>query len=313
MDALDRVLKRAVESGAAAGVVAARGDARASASSALMVTTQIDRSDVMTTDTIFRIFSMTKAITGIAAAKLVETRRARPRRARRQHPARNSGHCRCWKVSTATRRSYERPGAQQPSANSRRTRPASSTSSGMRTLQSIWPSRAGPASSPAPNSASAIPSSFDPGTRWDYGVGIDWLGLVIEQVSGKRLDRFFARRDFHAARHDGHGLRLSTGKAAPPDERARAPERRFAACPSAWIRRRTPRCTAAATACIRRRPTTCGSCACCLNDGHARRRADPEARDGQLRPGKSHRRISRSSIWFRATPPSPATPNSSPA
>ena len=34
------------------------------------------------------------------------------------------------------------------------------------------------------------PLTFDPGTRWDYGMGIDWLGRIVEEVSGKRIDAF---------------------------------------------------------------------------------------------------------------------------
>ncbi len=34
------------------------------------------------------------------------------------------------------------------------------------------------------------PLLFDPGTRWDYGIGIDWLGQVVEKVDGRRIDRF---------------------------------------------------------------------------------------------------------------------------
>lgn len=34
------------------------------------------------------------------------------------------------------------------------------------------------------------PLLFDPGTRWDYGIGIDWLGQVIEKVDGRSIDRF---------------------------------------------------------------------------------------------------------------------------
>jgi methyl acetate hydrolase len=34
------------------------------------------------------------------------------------------------------------------------------------------------------------PLVFDPGTRWDYGIGIDWLGQVVEQVDGRSIDRF---------------------------------------------------------------------------------------------------------------------------
>ena len=34
------------------------------------------------------------------------------------------------------------------------------------------------------------PLAFDPGERWDYGPGIDWLGLVVEKLDGRRIDQF---------------------------------------------------------------------------------------------------------------------------
>ena len=34
------------------------------------------------------------------------------------------------------------------------------------------------------------PMVFDPGTRWDYGIGIDWLGQVVEAIDGRRIDAF---------------------------------------------------------------------------------------------------------------------------
>jgi CubicO group peptidase (beta-lactamase class C family) len=34
------------------------------------------------------------------------------------------------------------------------------------------------------------PLLFDPGTRWDYGIGIDWLGRVVERIDGRTIDRF---------------------------------------------------------------------------------------------------------------------------
>lgn len=34
------------------------------------------------------------------------------------------------------------------------------------------------------------PLTFDPGTRWDYGMGIDWLGRIVEAVSGQPIDAF---------------------------------------------------------------------------------------------------------------------------
>lgn len=38
------------------------------------------------------------------------------------------------------------------------------------------------------NDALKLPLAFDPGTRWEYGIGIDLVGKVIEAVSGQRLD-----------------------------------------------------------------------------------------------------------------------------
>jgi len=36
----------------------------------------------------------------------------------------------------------------------------------------------------------------DPGARWTYGNGIDWVGLVVEAIRGKKLGEVFAERIF---------------------------------------------------------------------------------------------------------------------
>ncbi len=41
-----------------------------------------------------------------------------------------------------------------------------------------------------------LPLAFQPGTRWEYSVGIDVIGHVIEVVSGKSLDVFFDENIF---------------------------------------------------------------------------------------------------------------------
>src|SRR6185436_7217111 len=43
---------------------------------------------------------------------------------------------------------------------------------------------------------SQVPLAFDPGTDWAYGVGIDVLGRVIEVASGKTLDVFLDKTIF---------------------------------------------------------------------------------------------------------------------
>jgi methyl acetate hydrolase len=44
------------------------------------------------------------------------------------------------------------------------------------------------------------PLLFEPGTRWDYGIGIDWLGRVVEKVDGRRIDRFCREEIFEPLR-----------------------------------------------------------------------------------------------------------------
>ncbi|HNU10214.1 MAG TPA: serine hydrolase domain-containing protein [Rubrivivax sp.] len=40
------------------------------------------------------------------------------------------------------------------------------------------------------------PLMSDPGTRWGYGISIDWLGRVVEKVSGQRIDAFLRQHLF---------------------------------------------------------------------------------------------------------------------
>ena len=35
----------------------------------------------------------------------------------------------------------------------------------------------------------ACPLAFDPGERWQYGSGVDWLGLAVEAIDGRSIDR----------------------------------------------------------------------------------------------------------------------------
>jgi CubicO group peptidase (beta-lactamase class C family) len=40
------------------------------------------------------------------------------------------------------------------------------------------------------------PLVFDPGTRWEYGINTDWLGKLVEKVSGQTLEAYFRRQVF---------------------------------------------------------------------------------------------------------------------
>lgn len=40
------------------------------------------------------------------------------------------------------------------------------------------------------------PLLFDPGEQWEYGTNIDWAGIVVERITGKRLGEVMASRIF---------------------------------------------------------------------------------------------------------------------
>ena len=44
--------------------------------------------------------------------------------------------------------------------------------------------------------APRTPLMFDPGDRWQYGTSIDWVGRIVEAVSGEPLDHYFRTHIF---------------------------------------------------------------------------------------------------------------------
>jgi methyl acetate hydrolase len=59
------------------------------------------------------------------------------------------------------------------------------------------------------------PLMFDPGTRWQYGSNIDWVGRIVEAVSGERLDVYFQKHIL------GPLGMADTGFVVSPSQRAR--------------------------------------------------------------------------------------------
>jgi CubicO group peptidase (beta-lactamase class C family) len=59
------------------------------------------------------------------------------------------------------------------------------------------------------------PLLFDPGARWEYGINTDWLGKLVEKVSGQTLEAYFKEHIFTPL-----GMADSFFE-APADKRAR--------------------------------------------------------------------------------------------
>jgi methyl acetate hydrolase len=60
-----------------------------------------------------------------------------------------------------------------------------------------------------------MPLMFDPGERWEYGINIDWVGRLVEEVSGHKLDAYFRENIF------GPLGMIDTGFAPSPEQRTR--------------------------------------------------------------------------------------------
>jgi methyl acetate hydrolase len=54
-------------------------------------------------------------------------------------------------------------------------------------------------------SALYYPLQSEPGTQWHYGIGIDWLGQIVEKVDGRSIDKFCREEILEPlAMHDTH-------------------------------------------------------------------------------------------------------------
>ena len=54
-----------------------------------------------------------------------------------------------------------------------------------------------------------VPALFDPGERWMYGINLDFVGRIVEEVSGQRLDGYFDEHICGPLGMDSTAFRLS--------------------------------------------------------------------------------------------------------
>jgi CubicO group peptidase (beta-lactamase class C family) len=193
---IDAVLRKPVDSGHVPGVVAMAATDRGLLYEGAFGHRVIGGADGMTPDTVFRIASMTKAITSVAAMQLVEQGKL----------------------------ALESPvpdidptiGAPQvlegfDAAGAPRLRPARRPI----TLRHLLTHTAGfgydmwdpvlgrylagadlPPRGGGHLASIRMPLRFDPGERWEYGINTDWVGRLVEAASGQPLDVYFRERIF---------------------------------------------------------------------------------------------------------------------
>ena len=151
--------------------------------------------DPMTSDTVFQIASMTKPITGVACMQAVE----RGLLALDQ-PA---GDVIPWLAEVQVIDHFDESGpVLRAPQNPVTLRNLLTHTSGF--TYEIWNSgvAAWIEHTGAPRTGSGKlaslrqPLSFEPGQRWEYGIGIDWAGQLLETVSGVRLESWMRSEIF---------------------------------------------------------------------------------------------------------------------
>jgi CubicO group peptidase (beta-lactamase class C family) len=242
MSAIERALGAFTDSGEIPGIVATAGTASGEIASVAVGARRLGEEAPMSLDTVFRIASMTKAVTSVAALQQVER----------------------GLVSLDEPIGRLVPELQQPmliegfdAEGNPRLRPSTrpitlrhllSHTSGfaydtwnpllLRYVRSRGLKRP---MDPA-TGAIDVPMVTEPGTRWEYSVSIDWAGRMVENLSGLQLEEYFQRhifaplgmRDTTYAPTPGMVERLATthqrsltGALAPRDPELPRPGERF--------------------------------------------------------------------------------------
>jgi CubicO group peptidase (beta-lactamase class C family) len=62
------------------------------------------------------------------------------------------------------------------------------------------------------NAALQLPLASDPGEKWEYGISIDWAGKAVEAVSGKTLDHYMKDTIFDPLGMIDTGFRIGAGQ-----------------------------------------------------------------------------------------------------
>jgi len=193
---IDAVLRRATEAKEVPGVVALAANDKGVIYEGAFGTRDLAKGPAMTLDTIFRLASMTKAVTSVAAMQLVEQGKLQL-----DQPV---GNILPELSAPQVLDGFDDSGAP-------RLRPAKRPI----TLRHLLTHTAGfgyevwdplliryvkasgtPSGTTGKLASLRLPLVFDPGERWEYGINLDWVGRTVEAVSGLPLEVYFRQHIF---------------------------------------------------------------------------------------------------------------------
>ena len=187
---IDEVLHKAVESGTMPNVVATATNADGPIYAGAFGPKAVGKPDPVTVDTLYRIASMTKMVTTVAALQLAEggvidfddaVAKYRPEFA---------------DLKVLDGWDGDEPRLREPKTFATVRQLATHTSGLGYWFWNAdlvrWEAKTGTANTLAGTAdAFTAPLVADPGTKVEYGTNTDWLGLVVEAASGQKLDAYF--------------------------------------------------------------------------------------------------------------------------
>jgi methyl acetate hydrolase len=209
-ESADLILKALVEGRRGVpGIVAMTTDRQGETYAGAAGLRRLGEPQPMTLDTLFALFSCTKAITGTAILQLVEEGRLDL-----DAPAKNyDADIGALKVLEG----FDETGAPRLRDPKRdiTTRMLLLHTSGLahEMFNPIYNRLAAERGEPGPRGPSKAlmrtPLLFDPGERWEYGSGLDWCGFIAEAILGERLDAILKARIFEPLGMRDTGFALS--------------------------------------------------------------------------------------------------------
>jgi methyl acetate hydrolase len=184
---IDRVLQRATDAGDVPGVVAIVANDRDIIYEGAFGRQNLNAAVPMTVDTVFRIASMTKAVTSVAAMQLVE-------QGKMQLDQPVASVIPAFADLQVLVGFYGDTPALRPPTRPATVRHLLTHTSGL--SYEIWNAEIlkFQTVTKTPGIMSRLKAAFgnplvaDPGSAWIYGINTDWLGRVVEEVSGQPLD-----------------------------------------------------------------------------------------------------------------------------
>jgi methyl acetate hydrolase len=188
--AMDDLLEQAVETGRVPGVVALAADESGEIYAGAFGKREAGGTADMTVDTVVWIASMTKAITSVAAMQQVE-RGALDLDAPISNVLPELANAQVLEGFDESGAPRLRPARRPITLRQLLTHTAGFTYEIWNADMERYNALAGiPGIISCQNAALDMPLVFDPGERWEYGVGIDWAGKAVEAVTGQNLNQY---------------------------------------------------------------------------------------------------------------------------